>query len=260
MSLADAGSIAEFVDGADTSAATLLVLNRTQPAPLLSLLERAFASQPVHVEERSVPGPIEDEVVLLTADGVVASSPLSALAESFLLINADRFRTGANDLEAEAVPTVLRELTDIEFQLEGYPASSKEKLLLIVMSRFGEARALRAGAGELHTGFQRLSRLDDEYGTRTVYERLGNTDVETHVYGVDSERTAIPPGVAGHAGDGEEYRRSWFVVFEPADGVAAEPVALVAWETGDNRWEGMWTFDAGRTAAVGDYVRTTLAD
>ncbi len=260
MSRADGNSIVSLLDSVETDPATLLVVNRTQPAPLLSLLERAFACQPVHVVEKRMPGPVEDEVILLTADGQVASSPLADVAESFLLINADRFRTGANDLAARSVPAVLRELTDIDFELEGYPASSKQKLLLIVMSRFVEARALRAGAGELHTGFQRLSRLDDEYGTRTVYDRLGDTDVETHVYGVDTRDTAIPAGVQAHSGEGEAYRRSWFVVFEPDAGQAAEPVALLAWETGENVWRGMWTFDAARTASVADYIRSTLAD
>ena len=143
-------SFARFVDDVDANPATLLLLNRTQPVPLLSLLERAFERQPVHVVEREVPGPVEDLVVLVDETGVVATSPLQHVAESFLLINADRFRTGANDLEAGAVPAVLRELTDIAFELRGYPESAKEKLLLILMSRYGEAAALRAGEGELH--------------------------------------------------------------------------------------------------------------
>jgi len=256
MTRAAVESFASFVDDVDANPATLLLLNRTEPVPLLSLLERAFERQPVHVVEREVPGPVEDLVVLVDETGVVASSPLQGVAESFLLINADRFRTGANDLEAGAVPAVLRELTDIAFELRGYPESSKEKLLLILMSRYVEAAALRTGEGELHVGFQRLSRLDDEYGTRTVYERLGESAIETHVYGVGSETTTVPAGVVAHEGDDENYRRSWFVVFEPPDGDAA--VALVAWAIGENRWRGTWTFDDGSARAVGEFVRETM--
>jgi len=255
MTRADVDSFASFVDSLDTAPATLLVLNRTEPVPLLSLLERAFQRQPVHVVEREVPGPVEDLVVLVDETGVAATSPLSAVAESFLLINADRFRTGANDLEAGSVPAVLRELTNIAFELRGYPESAKEKLLLILMSRFVEARALRVGTGELHVGFQHLDRLDDERGTREVYDRLGASDVETHVYGSESDAVTVPPGVVEHAGDGERYRRSWFVIFEPP---TDDGVALVAWELGGNRWQGTWTFDAEATSAIGDFVRTSM--
>ena len=249
-------SVADFVESAETSPATLVVLNRTEPDPLLSLLERAFERQPVHVVERDVPGLVEDLVLLLDESGVAATSPLEAVAKSFLLINADRFRTGANDLEVGAVPAVLRELTDIEFDLRGYPASAKEKLLLILMSRYVEAHALRADEGALYTGFQWLSRLDDEYGTRQVYERLGRSQVETHVYGVDRPERPAPPGVEAHVGDGPEYRHSWFVIFDP--GTSDGAMALVAWETDDNVWRGTWSFDADTATVAADYVKGAL--
>lgn len=95
---------------------------------------------------------VDDAVGQLQADGVAASSSLQDLAASVFLINADRYRTGANDFDQQAVPDVLRELTEIGFELRGYPASAKEKLLLIAMSRFVEARALNVGAGELRVG------------------------------------------------------------------------------------------------------------
>lgn len=250
-------TIRDFVDEADATEATLVLLNRTEPAPLLDLLDRAFERQPVHVVEREVPGPVENEVLLLDESGFVARSSLEAVAQSFLLINADRFRTGANDLAEESVPAVLRELTNIEFELRGYPASAKEKLLLIVMSRYIEARALRADGGELHVGLQRLARLADEYGTREVYRQLGESGVETHLYGVGAEAMDYPDGVRVHEDDTEEYRRSWFLTFEPRGGPEA-PVALVAWETGDNVWRGMWSFDAELAHEVGGYVRETV--
>jgi hypothetical protein len=257
MSSVEPESIRDLVEESEASEATLLVLNRTEPDPVLSLLSRAFERQPVHVVEREVSGPVTDEVVLLTDEGAVASSPLEDLASAFLLINADRFRTGANYLTEESVPAVLRELTDIAFELRGYPASAKEKLLLIVMSRYIEAAALRADEGTLRVGFGRLARLDDEYGTREVYRRLGESGVETHIYGVGGEETSYPDRVHVHEGTSEEYRRSWFVTFEPAvDEEAA--VALFAWETGENVWRGTWTFDAAKTREVADYVRRAL--
>lgn len=257
MNVADVEPFESFVDAVDARAATLVVLNRTEPGPILSLLERVFERQPVHAVEHEVPGPIEDLVVLLDGTDGVATSPLEAVARSFLLINADRFRTGANDLEAETVPAVLRELTDVEFEVRGYPESAEEKLRRIVVSRFVEVRALRTNAGELRVGFQRLSREDDEFGTRAVYERLGESAVETHVYGVANGGTEIPDGVDAHADGTAEDRRSWFLVFESHD-AGADAVALVAWETGDNRWRGTWTFDGQFATAVGEYVRASL--
>ncbi|MFB6311793.1 MAG: DICT sensory domain-containing protein [Salinirussus sp.] len=248
-------SVKALIDRVDAEPATLLVLNRTEPAPFLNLLSSAFERQPVHVVEREVPGPISDEVILVDKEGVRATSHLTDLAEGFLLINSDQYRTSARNLEESAVPAVLRELTDIAFDLRGYPASNKEKLLLIVMSRYIEARALRIGSGELRAAFQRLSRLDDEYGTRMVYERLADTDVETHVYGVDDDLSGVPENLHVHADDTEEYRRSWFVTFESESGYD-EAVALVAWETGENHWRGSWTFDPAKTRSVVEYIRT----
>jgi DICT domain-containing protein len=55
---------------------------------------------------------------------------------------------------------------------------------LIVISRYIERHAWQAGEGTLRTSFQRLSRIDDERGTREMYETLAGTDVRTHVYGI----------------------------------------------------------------------------
>lgn len=254
MTPVDVTSIRDFVDGVDSAEATLLVLNRTQPVPILNLLSKAFDQQPIHIVDEAVPGPVTDDVVLLDESGVVADSDLGELADAFLLINADRYRSGPNDLSEVAVPAVLRELTDIGFDLRGYPASNKEKLLLVVMSRYIEARALRVDGGELRVGFQRLSRFDDEYGTRQVYRMLGDSGVDTHIYGVGAARTDYPDGVVVHEDDSDEYRKSWFLTFQSSTD-STDDTALVAWETGDNVWNGFWTFDAGRTARVADYVR-----
>lgn len=251
-------SFPAFIDATTGRPATLLVVNRTEPAPFLNLLSSAFSRQPFHVVDRSIPGAISDEVLLLDADGFVVASSLPDLAQGFLLINSDRYRTSACDLEESFVPAVLWELTDIAFDLRGYPASNKEKLLLIVMSRFIEARALRVGAGELRSGFQRLSRLDDEYGTSEVYHRLAESAVATHVYGVGSDQLVLPEGLHRHADDRETYRRSWFLTFEPPATNDLDAVALVAWEIGDNHWRGTWTFDAVKTTAVADYIRAAL--
>lgn len=250
-------SLEEFIDRAPASEKSLLLFNRTRADPVVNLLERGLTDQPIPVAERQLPEG-EDDLVCLVDDGeVVATSPLSQLEEAYLLVNADRYRTGTRQSDAGSFPDVLTGLTDIEFTVRGYPDSAKEKLLLILLSRFIERRALKAGAGTLRATFQRLSRLDDEYGTRTIYQWLADSDVATHVYGVRDDPEVIGDmDVTVHAGRDDHYRRAWVVVFSPpaddpdADGHAA----LVAVQTDSNLWRGTWTFDPARVTRIEDYV------
>jgi hypothetical protein len=253
------GSLSAFVDRSSAAEKTLVLLNHTGPKPLWELLGRAFGDQPIDLVERQVPGGVTDRVVLVEDGREVASSPMDRLQETFLLVNADRYRTSVGGLTEATVPDVLTALHDVEFTLKGYPASSKEKLLLVIISRFIEIRALGAGDGELRSSFQYLSRLDCEYGTRTVYESLGETGTDVHVYGVrDGDDLAVDElDATVHVGDDEEYRRSWFVVFTPPEGADGH-VALVAIRVGDNVWRATWTYEPERVHRIGRYVDRRL--
>lgn len=247
-------ALTTFIDEVPESETALMVLNRTGPEPLVNLLKEGFGDQNVTVADRRIPEGAED-IVLLVRDGrVEATTSMQRLQEAFLLVNADRYRTGTYGLEAADMPDVLTGLDETEFRVKGFPASNKEKLLLVVISRFIEARALAHGDGRFDVSFQRLSRLDDEYGTRTVYDWLGQSDVDTHVYGVRDQPVPDPLDVRVHAGEHEEYRRSWFVVFRPPEGADGH-VALVAVEIDDNEWRAMWTYDPDRVSRIGRYVR-----
>jgi len=260
-------SLSGFIEEVETVDKTLLLLNRTGPEPLVELLSEAFEDQSVSVEERQVPDRTDDLVCLVEDGTVVETTPFSALKEAFLLVNVDRYRTGTRQSERGTFPGVLTGLDDVEFVVSGFPASTREKLLLIVVSRFIEYRALTAGSGELHSTFQRLSRLDDEYGTKRMYEWLGDSGVETHVYGVDDDPDVISDlGLVVHDGTTEEYRRSWVVVFTPDEDAAVDSispvggddvgyVALVAVEIGRNVWRSVWTYDVERVERIRAYVR-----
>lgn len=246
-------SLSGFIDEVGDSEKTLLLVNRTEPEPFIDLLSEAFDDQSVTVTEAQLPDAADDLVCLIEDGAVVATTPLSELAESFLLVNADRYRTGTSQPDLGTFPAVLTGLDDVEFRVFGFPHSAKEKLLLIVISRFIEHRALTNGSGELHSTFQRLSRLDDEYGTRRMYADLAQSDVDTHVYGVqDGSDIASDLGVTVHEGRSEAYRRSWVVVFTP-DGADGH-VALVAIETGPNEWRSVWTYDVEQTERIRSYV------
>lgn len=218
----------------------LVVANRTQPEPVQRLLEAAFEGQSVEVGDVELLGATDDIVLLLRDEEVVASSPLSELMDSYLLINSDRYLTGGVDLDRFEPPAVIAGLDETVFEVRGYPVTSKGKFVLIVMSRYIEARALRRGVGTLRATFQDLSRIDDEVGTHDVYRGLAEADVDVHVYGTPSE---APDGldVTPHVGSHDGYRKSWGVVFTPPPGGTGH-AALVAIEEASNTWLGTWTY------------------
>jgi len=256
----------DFFDRIDADPHSLVVINRSVPRPFQRLLEQAFGGQPVAVEEEQIPGRGDDLVALVTEnDGgreVVATSPLEALTDTILMVNSDLYMTGTVGLEEFELPEVLVGLHDIPFRLRGYPESNKEKLLLIVISRYIERWAWQAGRGTLRTSFQRLSRIRDERGTRAVYETVADSDVQTHVYGVPDWQPPPEFGVVAHGGYTDEFRRSWFVVYTPpedGDIDCENPhLALLALEVGPWEWKGFWTFDRSLVTDLNEYITRTL--
>ncbi len=241
-----------------------MLANRSQPEQLRSMLAGMFTEQSVTVDEAAVEGVPENTVLLLDGEGnVLAESPLSAVSESLLFTNSDAFVTGSTSLAETNLPAVITGLEGVQFRLRGYPQSHKEKLLLIAVSRHIERAAWEHDAGTHRASFQRLSRIVDEQGTQRVYRRLGESGVDTHVYGVDdggAERAA-ELGVTVHAGDSPDYRDSWFVVHRPPDAEqpgGPEPLALLAIQGDDGVWDGFFTSDREEALAVDDYVRREL--
>ncbi|WP_066416604.1 hypothetical protein [Halorubrum aethiopicum] len=212
----------------------------------------------------------ENLVLLLEGDEVLAGSTLEELGDAILFVNSDLYITGTRapgDLE---LPSVITGLDDTVFTLRGYPESNRQKLLLITISRFIERTALAAGGGTLRSSFQRLSRLEDELGTRRVYDRLADGGVDAHLYGVpDDPPTGLEATI--HGGRSSDFTDSWFVVFDPPGGPAAVDaetdldrgvnggVALLAVETEPRVWHGVWTFDPDRLRAITRYIRRNLS-
>jgi hypothetical protein len=250
-------SLAAFIERGEVRELSLAVVNRTRPQPIQDMLAEAFDDRTIGVEEIDRPDAAEDVVVLLDGDDVVASSPLRVLEDEILLVNSDLYITGTKALGDVTLPSVFANLDETLFRVRGYPVSNSEKLPLIMISRYIEQLAWQHGSGRLRSSFQRLSRLDDERGTRTVYRTLGETDVDVHVYGVPDWVPPKPfPGVI-HAGYHGEFRSSWFVVFHATD-PDAQTAALVADRVGENEWEALWTFDDDRIRTVNRYIEREL--
>ena len=250
-------TFATFVAELDSRPRRLTVLNRTAEDPILRMLERVFEGEPVDVREAETADGTPENVLLLSlGDQLLGASNLSTVRDGLLLVNSDTYVTGTRGLDEVSTPAVIRNLDDVRFSVAGYPAHEKQKMLLVEMSRHIEALAWRVGGGALRAGFQRLSRLDDEYGTYEAYEQLAAADVDVHLYGVPDW---TPPEAFGavHAAEDAELRDSWFVTFEHSHD-AVPDAALLAVETGRNRWDGFWTYRPDLVADIAAYAAETF--
>lgn len=242
--------------------ATLTVLNRESPSAVYQLLTGLLDDDVVTVREADAESDaVPSNTVLLQrdeADTEMTVSSLEEIRDQLLLVNSDIYVTGTRGLEDVNTPAVITDLDEIPFTVRGDREHAKEKLLLVELSRHIEAMAWRAGEGRLAAGFQYLSRLDDERGTRRVYERLGReTDVDTHVYGVPDGHLSFPD-VTVHGVTDPEIRRSWFVAHQ-SETHSHEAAALVAFEQDARTWKGYWTYDSNRVDDVFDYLESAYA-
>lgn len=246
-----------FIPPAEGRPLTLAVVNRDVPLPVQSMLENLFDEQPIDVTERQLPDGERDVVYLIDEGEVIATSSLESLMDSILLVNSDLYTTGARTPSEVVLPDVIEALEDVRFRLHGYPESNSETLLLTTISRYIERLALESTGGKHRASFQRLSRIDDEIGTRYVYERLAESPVDTHVYGIPDWTPPPEFDVTMHGGWKEAFQQSWFVSFVP-ESDADEHAALVAQETEPRVYEGFWTFDAERIAEINRYIEREL--
>jgi len=249
-------TLAEIIEDHDSREKTMTVLNRDEPEPLRRMLDRMVAAPDVEVRAADPEEVGPGNVVILEDqnDTQFAISTIEDVANSVLMVNADLYITGARSLDEVETPDVLAGLDETTFTV-----ADKQKMLLIEISRHVESLAHRYGDGVLHSSFQHLSRLDDERGTRTVYEDLLAAGVETHVYGLgDPAELDIPSGLVVHADDTEELRRFWVVA--STDCPPDRKAALLAREVGPNVWTGFWTFEDGIVDRIDRYLRDRYWD
>jgi hypothetical protein len=248
-----AAFVADYADGE----ATLTVVDRESERPVYRLLSRFFGDAVTLREVETVDAAGPTDAVVLERDGeTLAGTSLAAIRDELLLVNSDVYVTGSRPIEDVETPSVVTGLAGVPYEATVRADYPREKLLMIEVSRYVEAMAWRAGEGRLATGFQSLSRIEDERGTRRVYERIGDeTDVDAHVYGLPGE-ASLPSGVTAHAVDTDEIRRSWFVCYR-SGAHPHEAAAQLAVKTAPDTWEGVWTFDPDRVGRVLDYLDRT---
>lgn len=255
--MASDSSLIKFIDETDGKELSLAVVNRQAPRPLQQMLERMFDSQRIDVQDMEIEDEAQDMVYLLDGQDIIAESSLAAVQKSILLVNSDLYVTGARELDQVDLPAVIEGLQNVSFCLRGYPESNKEKLLLITVSRYIERLSWEADGGIHRASFQRLSRINSEQGTRSVYNRLAETDTDTHVYGMPDWTPPPEFDVTMHGGWDGDFRNSWFVVHVPADD-SLPHAALVAIEIESGTWKSLWTYDTERVQAINRHIERRL--
>jgi KaiC/GvpD/RAD55 family RecA-like ATPase len=244
------GSLREIFDAVRAEAPTLTVLNYGGPPEELAVVDRYFDRHGVELRRASMDVAEPESVALLhRGDDLLASETVSALR-------------GAIDIDAGTTDTFAERYTsDLLRNLDQsvYGASAADKGLLVDVSHSVELLANRTGSGTLHSGFQHLSNLVDDPQAARIYERLGKSGVDVHVYGTPDTETTVP-GVTVHEHDTEEMDESWFVVYD-GDGDPERQAALLARELDtDNAYDGFWTYESDVVTRIGDYLTATYLD
>jgi len=245
-------SLSAFVDRKDPSKWSVQLINRTGPEPMRNMIESLFGSLDMEVQETEIGGLADDLLLVLRDSEVVASSPLESIKNTLVMVNSDLYTTGAKSIDEISIPDAVQTLSDAVFTLTGYPENNTEKLVLTLVSRHIEQQAANSQTGSLQTSFQRLSRLDDERGTREVYNTLGQlTDLDTHVYGFPDWNPPPEMGLTVHPVREDEIRNTWFVVHSADTGTDR---AMLAIKDGPNTWKGYWTSNTPEIRAIDEYI------
>jgi len=245
-------SLSVFVDRKEPSEWSVQLINRRESEPIRNMVESLFGSLGMEMQETEIEGLTEDLLLVVRDSEVVASSPLESIKNTLLMVNSDLYTTGTKSIDEISIPDTVQTLSDTVFTLTGYPESNTEKLVLTLVSRHIEQQAAYSQTGTLRTSFQRLSRLDDERGTREVYNTLGQlAGIDVHVYGYPNWNPPSEMGLTVHPVRDDEIRNTWFVIHATDTGTDR---AMLAVKDGSNTWRGYWTSSAPEIRAIDEYI------
>ncbi|GGN86988.1 DUF7504 family protein [Haloarcula pellucida] len=243
-------SLRSVLDSVRADSPTLTVCNYEGPPDALEAVERYFDRHGITVREASLDVAQPRSVALLHhGDDVLGSESVTALAAAI-----DIQTDGDDAFSDRRTSELLRNLDRSVFG-----AAAADKNLLVDVSHTIELLANRVGRGRLHAGFQYLSRLTGDPESARIYERLADSGLDVHVYGVDDTDASLP-GVTVHSGEASELSESWFVVFD-GDGDPSQRAALLAVERdGGGQYEGVWTYDSDFVRRTDAYLTETYGD
>ena len=240
-------SLAALIDAMVTAGYTLTIANYDGGDEVLAEIREYMERLNVSTQTATLSTDWPANAALLhRGEDVLAATPVAELHNAIGLeaIEAD------TELLAGVTPELLEHVHRSEYAVE-----NGGKLEMVKISRLIETRALETGAGELHTGFQRIDRVADELGTRQLYESIAEAGVEVHLYG---EPGSVPREelYTLHTGADPELAKSWFVVHDGA-GQPARKAALVSEERAPERYTGFWTYQPELVDSVTGYLTAT---
>ncbi|WP_136715381.1 DICT sensory domain-containing protein [Halorientalis salina] len=231
-------SFREIIESVNGSRSTVTLFNLDAPPSAVEQVASYLEPQQVRfTRDTSEKGRPANFVVLHDDGDFVAASDFADVYEH---VDIEGGLHRRQDLDFE-YPEVLGHIDNTTFSEFG-------KRRMIIASREIEKRAWDAGRGTLYTGFQRLSLVASQ---ERIYRKLGESPVETHVYGLPNADVPDSVDVHVHGIDDEEIGRSWFVLYD-GDGDDDEKCGLLAEEVGPNVYSGFWTYRA-------DFVDEMLA-
>lgn len=216
---------------------------------LYKMIDKMFSNQSVKVRK----GDLNDNTIVVNKDGEdISTSSLDTLKNSILYTNSDQYKTQRNQMNKLKFPESILKLQNKKFELKGYPKEYNEKLILIAISRYIEQLSYNHG-GIHHSTFQKLSRIDDEKGTKEIYESLSGRVDELHLYGELDKFPELGTKPTFHFGSTDAYKYSWIVLHLSEENCAA----LVAFENKDrfNEWDAIWTFDREKVITIEEKMK-----
>ncbi|AJF26454.1 DICT sensory domain-containing protein [Haloarcula sp. KBTZ06] len=203
------------------------------PPATKTVVER-LATQGIDATWRKLPTGHQNAFVVVRRDGAFAGTPPLTALQAFLCkptTEPDDSRVPDSDpdrqlLYSALANTLLASLT---------PAQ------LLATSHEFEDRAYRVGEGTLRVSFQSLSIFRSQ---RARYQTLASdTDLDIHVYGRDDWEPPAIPGISFHPLTDTVLEQVWLLAFDAA-GDDQNKCALVAEETEDGPFRGLWTYNA----------------
>lgn len=251
-------ALSAFIPTERSADSRLVLANRREMTkPVVDILETLFETAPIEIVESDRPDLPTDQVVLERDGEVLRSTPMADIVDSVLMQDVQGGAAELASVVEADLPDVLDALADTTFRIEGRTASRIQTTLFLAMSRMVERLAARASDGTLRTGFQELSRMEDEHTTGDIYRALAAGPVDVHVYGApdwdpDGHDLTVHPGT--HA----DYLRNWFVVFTPGPASTDEGMAFLATQLDDSGWEGFWTRDPDLVEAIDSHIAANM--
>lgn len=242
------GSLHDLSEAVLDSRQTVTVFNHSGGE--IEELRSYFDTFGVEVSTSEADSGPADFGVLHQGDEFLAAAPLTALATA---VNVET-------IDIKGVPEDhFGQLLLAHVDQSAFAARDVWRRFLIRMSRHIELRALRSGTGTFHAGFQELSRIYDDYGTRGVYSEMADSGVSVHLYGVPDieELSDFDDAFTVHPEEDDEIAKTWFLVYTDGGNRSA---TLVAEEKEDGRYHGFWSFEDRVAQKAAEYIEKTYPE